>query len=150
MNALIRLFYALFIAGSVIACITLGTRAFYQGPKYPDYPMYYGSDQSQYEKQQKTFDQKVKDYDKANKKYEHNTAAITLPIAVVVAIAGIYLFKRSDIIGEGITLGGLGGTIYAVTYASLAGAKIVELLALAALLLGAVAIAHNRFPVEKS
>ena len=146
MNSLIRLLYALLIAGAVVAFVAMGINTVYQGPKYPYYPSYNASNTAAEDTQQQDqFDKKVKDYDKKQKAYYRNVSFIALPSALVITAVGLYLYKRSDIVGEGVALGGVGTGIYAVTTSSLADQRVIRFLSLIVLLGSAIIIAHRRF-----
>lgn len=145
MHSLIKLIYAALIAGSVVAFVSLSIYSFYQPPKYPDYPTYSGVDQTKYDQQQKQFNDKVDAYNKKDKNYQRNVTYIALPAAVVITVLGLLVFRRIDVIGEGVTLGGFGTSIYAVTTASIAGSAPLRFIALLVLMASVLAAAWRRF-----
>lgn len=145
MHSLIKLIYAALIAGSVVAFVGLGIYSFYQPPKYPDYPTYSSTDQTKYEQQQKDFNNAVDVYNKKNKSYARNITYIALPAAAIITVLGLLVFKRLDVIGEGITLGGFGTSIYAVTTASIADSAPLRFIALVILMASVLAAAWRRF-----
>lgn len=147
MNAFIRLLYAVVIAGAFVAFVGLGIYSFYQPPKNPDYPSYTDSSQAQYDQQQTTYNKQLDAYNKKDKHYYHNVTLVALPVAVVITVGGVILLKsrRFEVIGEGIALGGVATSIYAIIVSSLADANKLRFVAAAILLIAIVVIAHLRF-----
>src|SRR5581483_7539733 len=110
MNTLIRQLYALLIAGAVVAFVGFGINSLYQPPKFPSYPdsNYSYSNDGAYQQQQNAYNKKVDQYNKDNKNYQRKATHLALAAAIVFLSAGIYLYKTSDVIGEGLALGGAG------------------------------------------
>lgn len=150
MNALIRLLYALLIAGAVVAFAGLAVYSLYQPPKYPDYPRTgYSQTDDEYERQQREFDRLRDAYDKKERSYQHTVTLTLLPMAVIASIAGIYMMRRrSEVLGEGLALGGVAISIYAIITASLADARILRFVAACLLLITALLVAYFRFPAN--
>ncbi|MBI2589251.1 hypothetical protein HYW35_03580 [Candidatus Saccharibacteria bacterium] len=147
MNALIRLLYALLIAGAVVTFVGLGIYSFYQPPKYPQYPNYnsVSADDTVYQQQQKEFEKATEAYDKKEKAYQRNVTLAVLPLAVVFVVGGSYWLKRSDVIGEGVALGGIATTMYAIITSSIADARILRFLSVTLLLASVLFVTHRRF-----
>jgi hypothetical protein len=146
MNALIRLLYALLVAGAVVTFVGFGIYSLFQPPKYPEYPDYNSSmSDSEYNRQEKKYDQLVKQYEKKQKEYMRNATYIALPLVIVFVLVGLYVFRKSDVVGEGIALGGIATSVYAIVTASLADARILRFLAVTLLLVSALLVTYRRF-----
>lgn len=151
MNAFIKLLYSLVIAGSVVAFVGFGIYSLYQPPKQPDYPYYpeynYARDgtDAAYQKAQDDYDKKLKGYDDQMKTYDRNITYVTLVFVPVFVVGGLYLFRRSDVIGEGLSLGGTAISIYAIVTSSMADQRILRFVAVSLLLASVLVIAHRRF-----
>jgi hypothetical protein len=150
MNALIRELYALLIAGAVVAFVGFGISSLYQPPNYPDFPNnnYSGYDDPTYQQQQNKYDDSVDNYKKSEKNYQRKATYIALPAALVFLLLGLYIFKSSDVIGEGLGLGGAGISIYAIATASISDNRRLRFLAVTVLLLSILVIAHRRFYIK--
>ncbi len=147
MNAFVRLLYALLIAGAVTAFAGVAIFSFYQPPSPPPYPSSnYAYDNPAYQRQQDSYQRALDKQDKAEKTYNRNVSYMLLPMAILSALAGFYLIrKRSEVIGEGLALGGVAISIYAIIMASLADARILRLATVSMLLVVALLTAHFRF-----
>ncbi len=147
MNAFVRLLYALLIAGAVTAFSGVAINSFYQPPKTPSYPsVNYSYDNPAYKQQQDDYQKAIDKHDKDEKTYYRNVTYTLMPIAVLAALTGFYLIrKRSEVIGEGLALGGVAISIYAIIMASLADARILRFIAVTLLLIVALLAAHFRF-----
>lgn len=143
MNALIRLLYSVLIAVSVVVFVGVATSALYPGPKLPE-PAIYGSKGPSDEQMQKD-QQSWQDYENKRKEHQHNIAKVLVPVAVIVLAAGLWYMRRSEIIGEGIALGGVGSSIYAVVSSSMGDDRVLRLAAVTTLLVGAILIVRQRF-----
>lgn len=151
MQQLVRLIYALFIAASLITFVTLGVTTFYEGPKYPDYPdTTISFDEARYQKEQDEYKKSIEIYDDKDKSYQRNVAIIILPIATITAALGIYLFKRSRVIGEGIALGAAGVAIYGIYAATQSEVKILTFLSVTILLATSILVAWRQFSGQDS
>lgn len=149
MNAFIRFLYALLVAGAITAFVGFGIYSFYQPPKSPTYPSYnysYSYNDAAYKRQQSAYDRATHKYDKDTKAYDKHVTYILLGVSFVSAVAGLYLIRRrSEVIAEGFTLGGVTLSIYAIIEASMADARILRFVAVSLLLIVALAVAHFRF-----
>ncbi len=149
MNALIRLLYSLLIAGAVVAFIGVGAHTVYPGPEFPD-PGFqsFSSNASdeQLNKEQQENDKKWRQFQDKQKEQNKNVTYIVLASAVVVTGLGLLLIKRrSDVVGEGFSLGGVATSLYAVITASMADHDLLRFLAVTLLLVSSVVLAHKRF-----
>lgn len=148
MNAFIRLLYAALIAVAVVVFVGVGTSAVYPGPKMPEYPSFAyddGQKNPEAQKKQEQYDKQWKQYEKDNKAHQKNVSAITAGIAVVVTVVGLWYMRRNEILGEGVALGGVAVSIYAVGTAVASGDRVMRLLAVTVFLVAALVLVHRRF-----
>ncbi len=150
MNAFIRLLYSILIALTVVAFIGVGIFSLYQPPKEPSYPDSSSElSDAEYTAAQDKYDKSYKNFESDKKKYQHNVTVTLLVATAVIVIAGLYLFKRSAVIGEGLALGGVATTVYGIITASLADARILRFVMVTELLLAVLLITYFRFSHEK-
>jgi len=151
MNPFIRLIYALLIAAATVAFIGVGIYTFYPAPQPPSYPQQIvplekgiaqpinpdsGGGVDEY---QQAYDH----YQTDLKTYYRNASIIGSIAAVITVVGGLYLRRRADIIGEGLALGGVGTTIYAVITASMADDRIMRFMAVTLFLASAIALVYT-------
>ncbi len=115
-NTLFKLIYT-FILGVFIALLFgVGTAAFYEAPKAPEYPVssteYKMSDPTvEEQKAQKIRDEKfqseMKDYDTKNRAYSKNVSIILLVLAVFSVVIAFAAVSIVGFLSDGILLGGL-------------------------------------------
>ena len=148
MNAFIRLLYAVLIAGAVVAFIGVGVASIYQSPKIPEQnykPYNLNASQVELDKEQVENYKVWKDHQENEKAYYKKVSMVVLPAAVVVLVFGLVYMKKSELVGEGLALGGIGTSLYSIIIASMANQNILRLLSVTLLLIGALLIAHRRF-----
>lgn len=143
MNSLIRLLYSVLIAISVVVFVGVATSALYPGPKYPE-PAIFGSKGPSDEEMRKD-QQNYQEFDKKQKEHQKNVARILVPVAIIVLAGGLWYMRRSEIVGEGIALGGVATSIHAVISSSMGDDRIVRLAAVTTLLVGTILIVRLRF-----
>lgn len=152
MNPFIRLIYALLVAAATVAFVGVGIYTFYPEPQPPTYPQQIrplekGIDQpvnspnSGVDEYQQAYDH----YQNDLKTYYRNVSIIGSVLAVVVVAAGLYLRRRADIIGEGLALGGVASTIYAIVTASMADDRIMRFVAVCLFLAAAIVVVYTEF-----
>lgn len=150
MNAFIRLLYAALIAIAVVVFVGVGINSVYPGPKMPEHPSASSvvkdpSSDPEYQKQQQAFDTSYKEYQDEQKEYNKTLSMILVPLAAAIIVGGLWYMKRSEIIGEGIALGGVGTSIYGAITASIADHRIMRFTAVTVLLVGAILVVQHRF-----
>lgn len=131
MKAFIDFIYTVVIGVAVAVFIGLGIWAFYSGPKAPEFPwggtsyISEPTEQQQKEEQQKQekYNRDQEQYQKANKPYSKNVSWLALGAAIIFYGAGLWIYNRRDIIGEGLALGGVFSTIYAAIRAGIGNSK---------------------------
>lgn len=153
MNAFIRLLYAALIAIAVVVFVGVGVSAVYPGPKMPEYPnMSFTSDitkDPEAQKKQTDYDKQYKAYEEKRKAHSENVAKITAGLAVVIVLAGLYYMRRDELIGEGVTLGGVATSIHAIVSAETAEDRVMRLVSVTIFLVATLAIVQRRFGAEK-
>lgn len=153
MNPFIRLIYALLIAAATVAFIGVGIYTFYPAPEPPAYPQQIvplekniaqpitpGSNSGVDE-----YQQALDRYQAERATYYRNVSIIGSVLAVAVVAGGLYLRRRADIIGEGLALGGVATTIYAVVTANLADDRIMRFVAVTLFLAAAILVVYTQF-----
>jgi hypothetical protein len=151
MNIFIRLIYSLLIAAAVVTFIGVSIATFYPGPTAPAYPAVAPADtgkvvpslnqntsESQYEK---AFGQ----YQADLKVYNRNISIILMALAAVIVVLGLWLLNRSDIIGEGLALGGVGSSTYAIITASQADNRAVRFPTVTLFLASVIVVVYFKF-----
>ncbi len=144
MTAFIRLLYAVLIALTVVAFVGVGIFSLYQPPKSPDYSSSGDSSSSS-----DAYDKADKDYQSKEKAYQRKVTYILLPLAVISLGAGLYLLRHSEVIGEGLALGSVGISIYAIITASIADHRALRFIAVTLLLASVLLTANYRFSTKR-
>ncbi len=152
MNTFIRLLYALLIAAAVVAFVGIGINTFYLAPVAPAYPIVplekgiaQPAGSPMQDNSAQLYQQQQDAYQAALTAYQRNVSIILACFAVVILALGIWLRSQSEIIAEGLQLGGIGASIYAVTMASLADDRIMRFVAVTLFLAGAIVVVYARF-----
>lgn len=150
MNTLIRLLYALLIAAAVVTFVAVAIYTFYPGPKAPDYNPPETTKQSVTtmpidDAYQQHYNELNRQYQTDQKIYMRNVSIVLTVIAVGIVAAGIWLRQRSEIIGEGLALGGIGNSIYAVGTATVGDDRIMRFLAVTLFLASVLVLVYVKF-----
>lgn len=155
LKTFIDFIYTLLVGAAVVLFVSLGVWSFYPGPKMPDYPTYQSYPvttdavaQQNYEeesrKAQEEYDKKFKEYEKVNNTYGQKVAIISLSSAAVFYALGLWLMKRNDTVGEGLSLGGIFTAIYAAVRAGSGNSRPVVFAAVTAILAMAILLVVRR------
>lgn len=149
MNAFVKLLYAALIAISVALFTGFTIYTFYQPPKNP-YSTFYPSTtkplgDEEINRQAEESNKRYESFREKEKIYHRNVATIVLPVAVATLALGIWYFKRNEVIGEGLALGGVADSIYALIITSGGEQRILTFLAVTVLLVGTLSLAQRRF-----
>jgi len=153
MNPFIRLLYALLIAAAMVTFIGVGIYTFYPAPQPPTYPQEIVPAEKGIASQPGTppnngvdeYQQAYNNYQNDLKTYQRNVSIIVSVLAVLVVVAGLYIRRRADIIGEGLALGGVGTTIYAVVTASMADDRVMRFVAVTLFLASTIVLVYTLF-----
>lgn len=157
MNSFIRLLYAVLIAVAVVTFVGVGVNSVYPGPKAPEYPQASSavkdpSTDPEFQKQQREFDKKYQNHRNEQKEHDKKLSMILVPLAAVIAGFGLWYFRRADVIGEGVALGGAATSVYAVIAASMADHRLMRFAAVVVLLTSVILVVQTRFkePAKKT
>lgn len=148
MNTFIRLLYAILIAAAVVTFVSVGVYTFYPAPKAPEYP--HGpaiatKAEGPSEAEQRAYEDALTAYQDASKVYNRNISIIGTSLAVVIVAGGLYVRRRSDIIGEGLALGGIATSVYGITTAVMADDRVMRFLAVTVFLASAIVVVYVQF-----
>ena len=153
MNPFIRLIYALLIAAATVAFIGVGIYTFYPEPQAPTYPQQIVPlekgiaqpvnpiDNGGVNEYQQAYDH----YQGELKTYYRTVSIIGSVLAVIAVVGGLYLRRRADIIGEGLALGGVATTIYAIVTASMADSRVMRFIGVTLFLATAILVVYTEF-----
>lgn len=117
---LIKFIYTLFLALLVALFVGFGIDGFYQGPEEPKYPFELDQVKSGCEQtieQQtlsKEFNQAQEKFMEDSKPYHRNVSIISLVASIIILILSLTLLAKIKMIADGILLGGVFTTIYAI------------------------------------
>jgi len=119
----LKIIYTLFIGILFAALVGVGISAFYESPKYPDYPSRLSVaqkenlsdkeykdvviEQEKFDKQQKNAQEKIEIYNR-------NVSIISIIAAILTLIVSLTLFKKILVIADGFLLGGVLTTLYGI------------------------------------
>lgn len=148
--SLIKALYIVAIGLLIAAFIGFGIETFYPSPKFPDYPteLTTRADEEpsdEYNQKQKEFDQKQKDYQKKLSEYNQNSAIILIVIAVILLAASLVGLSKLEIIGDGVTLGGVFTLFYGIFRAISSQEAVFRFIAVGVALVIVVGLTYWRF-----
>lgn len=114
----LRIIYTLFLGVLLAAFIAVGIAAFYQQPKYPEYPTELNyrtqpatepasSQEAELIAKQKEFDKEQKEFNKINENYSKNVSLIAIGFSIAILVISILISTRVLILSDGLLLGGL-------------------------------------------
>jgi hypothetical protein len=114
-NKLITFVYTVFLGVVIALFVGLGINAFYQAPKFPEYPHIYGEKMTEQEEAaQKEYDASFEVYQGKERHYSRNVSIAALVSSVVLVAISLTLTKKVRAIADGVMLGGLLVLIYSV------------------------------------
>ena len=154
MNTFIRLLYAVLIAAAVVTFIGVGIFTFYPAPQMPNYPaepiplkgvIDQPASGALMTRQQQDYQQQLDQYQRDLKDYNRNISVILVVLSAGIVAFGLWLRTRSDIIAEGLQLGGIGTSIYAIVAASQADHRIMRFLAVTLFLASVIIVVYFKF-----
>jgi len=117
---IIKSIYTLFLALLIALFVGLGIDSFYQGPIRPEYPVELNFAKQNLEptvEQQnieKEYYEKQKEYDALSKIYNRNVSIIIIIASVIILIVSLTFMAKIKMIADGILLGGVFITAYAI------------------------------------
>lgn len=119
---LIKALYILAIGLLVAAFFGFGIETFYPAPKMPQYPtdLNYtakGELEDSSRVKQQDYDKKYKDFQAKDSNYNQTVAIMLIALSAVLLAASIIGLSKLEIIGDGVTLGGVFTLLYGITRA---------------------------------
>jgi len=117
---MIKFIYTLFLALLVALFVGFGIDGFYKGPEAPKYPfeldqVKQGCEQTvEQQATNKEFNQAQEKFMEESKPYHRNVSIISLIAAIIILILSLTLLSKIKMIADGILLGGVFTTIYAI------------------------------------
>ncbi|MBU2219057.1 hypothetical protein KKG15_00995 [Patescibacteria group bacterium] len=117
---IIRLIYTMFLALLIALFVGLGIDSFYPGPKAPQYPaeldaVRQGCEETAEQKAlRKEFNQDQNKFQEESRPYNRNVSIISLIAAIIILISSLTLLSKIKMIADGILLGGVLTTMYAI------------------------------------
>lgn len=148
-----NLFKALYIVAIgilVAAFIGFGIETFYSTPDAPEYPIggeykESGEPTAETRKKQDEFEKQQKDYEPVISKYNQNVAVIAIVLAVILLAGSIIGLSKLEIIGDGLTLGGVFTLFYGIIRAVASQEAVFRFIVVGIALLIVVSLTYWRF-----
>lgn len=117
-NRILTIVYTFFLGLILALFIGLGISTFYSAPKMPDYPteaMYYNKEPTaEQTRAQKDYDKASKSYSTESQLYSRNVSMLALVGAVLLLVISFGFEKRSQVIANGMLLGGVFTLLYSI------------------------------------
>jgi len=147
---ILKVLYVLAIAAALIALVVVGIDTFYPAPSYDCYeqlgpPPDYAS--PEYEEWQQECNEIQEAYQQEAAVHDRNVFLIALPLGILFAVVGTFINRRTSIFGAGLTLGGIGTMIFAVTPYNLN--DIPKFIGIAVILAVLIFVGYKVFSLEK-
>lgn len=119
---ILRYIYTFFVGILVAIFVGMGVAVFYESPKAPPEPSWYGSNMSgKFEptetqrKEEEEYNKNIRDFEKNEmSEYNRNVSIIVLSLAVVILALSLVLEKPLGVIADGLLLGGIFTLLYGV------------------------------------
>ena len=118
---MLKFVYSFFLGLLLVVFVGMGVASFYQSPQPPEYPktletVKAGPDGYTEEQQRAddAYQQASKDYTAQSEDYNRNVSMIVLAAAVVLVVLGLTLHAKTDVIADGILLGGVFTLLYSI------------------------------------
>ncbi len=157
-NRLVRFLYVLVIGLLFAAFIGFGLATFYKAPKAPEYPIELsypapvkdGTTDATALAKQRDFDKQQKDYQTEMSNYNLYASIVLIAIAVVVLAVSMLGLEKVEVIGDGLTLGGVFTLVYGLGRGMAVDNDIFRFIAVTAGLIIIVILAYLKFIRHKS
>jgi hypothetical protein len=147
-HALLSVFIGLLVAGF----IGLGIAALYSAPAMPEYPTdrYYSDSadtgpSEEYKQKMDAYDVAYREYQETSKGYSRTVSVIALVCSVLVLLLSLILLQGTQMIGDGITLGGIFLLVYGMVLAGGSNDVRFQFLAVAVGLAVTLALSYIKF-----
>ena len=142
MNPFIRLLYAVLIAVAVVTFVGMGIATFYPAPEAPTYGYSVVGKEGPSAVEQRAFDDANKRYQTDSKTYNRTVSLVGSLLAVAIVTGGLYLRRRSDVIGEGIAFGGVATSVYGIVTAVSADDRVMRFVAVSIFLASSIVVVY--------
>ena len=152
--SLIKALYIISIGLLIAAFIGFGVATFYPSPKDLEYPsdLSYPAKSSvqsetdaKLQQKQKEYDQKQRGWQKEISKYNQNAAVILIVLSVILLAASLVGLSKLEIIGDGVTLGGVFTLFYGIFRAIASQEAVFRFIAVGIALVIIVGLTYWRF-----
>lgn len=118
---MLKIVYSFFLGLLLVVFVGMGVASFYPSPKAPEYPVTQEIDKAvsdEYTAEQRAADQKYeadyKVYAESADDYNRNVSIIVLVAAIVLVVLGLTLHTKTDVIADGLLLGGVFTLLYSI------------------------------------
>ncbi len=118
---MLKFVYSLFLGLLLVIFVGMGIASFYGAPKAPEYPktletVKAGPDEFTAEQRQadEAYQQATKDYSQRSQDYNRNVSMIAMGAAIVLVVLGLTLHAKTDVIADGLLLGGVFTLLYSI------------------------------------
>lgn len=118
---MLKFVYSFFLGLLLVVFVGMGVASFYQAPEPPEYPktleiVKAGPDEltAEQRKADEVYQQASRDYSARLEDYNRNVSMIVLGAAVVLVALGLTLHAKTDVIADGMLLGGVFTLLYSI------------------------------------
>lgn len=118
---MLKFVYSFFLGLLLVVFVGMGVASFYESPKAPDYPKVLetvkaGPDEytAEQRKADDAYQEASKDYAARSEDYNRNVSMIVLGAAVILVVLGLTLHAKTDVIADGLLLGGVFTLLYSI------------------------------------
>lgn len=116
---MLKFVYSFFLGLLLVVFVGMGVASFYQSPKAPEYPISIETKAGQEETEdqriaREKYDADYKVYNAKSEDYNRNVAMIVLGAAVILVVLGLTLHSKTDVIADGLLLGGVFTLLYSI------------------------------------
>ena len=118
---MLKLVYSFFLGLLLVIFVGMGVASFYESPKAPEYPRVLetvkdgpGVYTDEQRKADEAYQEASKAYNARSEDYNRNVSMIVLGAAVVLVVLGLALHAKTDVIADGLLLGGVFTLLYSI------------------------------------
>lgn len=116
---MLKFVYSFFLGLLLVVFVGMGVASFYQSPKAPEYPISIETKAGQEETEdqrvaREKYDADYKVYSTKSEDYNRNVSMIVLGAAVILVVLGLTLHTKTDVIADGLLLGGVFTLLYSI------------------------------------
>jgi hypothetical protein len=118
---MLKVVYSFFLGLLLVVFVGMGVASFYPSPKAPEYPVVLETGKpnpDEYSKEEQAADRKYQEdykaYTQQSNDYNRNVSMIILGAAVILVVLGLTLHAKTDVIADGLLLGGVFTLLYSI------------------------------------